>query len=64
MADILCLVTIKARPEAVYAALTGQTGPAGWWTEDVLAEPKVGSVAKFRFADRGGSDMGILKGRI
>ncbi len=60
MADILHMVTIKARPKHVYAALTEQAGLAGWWTEKVSAEPRVGSVAQFRFGDRGGSDMEIL----
>lgn len=61
MADILHLVTIKARPENVYRALTEQAGLAGWWTENVSAEPVVGSVAQFRFGDRGGSDMEIVR---
>ena len=60
MADILHMITIKSRPEHVYPALTEQAGLAGWWTESVLAEPLVGSVAQFRFGDRGGSDMEIL----
>jgi len=36
----------------VYAALTEQAGLASWWTPDVTAQPRVGSVAEFRF--RGG----------
>jgi len=60
MADILHLVNIAAPPEKVFAALSEQSGLAGWWTENVKAEPKVGSVAKFRFGDKGGgSDMAI-----
>jgi uncharacterized protein YndB with AHSA1/START domain len=60
MADILHLVNIAARPEKIFAALTEQSGLAGWWTEDVKAEPRVGSVAQFRFADNSGSDMAIV----
>ena len=60
MADILHLVNIAASPDEVFAALTEQSGLAGWWTEDVKAEPKVGSVAKFRFGENGGSDMAIV----
>ncbi|MBV9899001.1 MAG: hypothetical protein JO020_33000 [Chloroflexi bacterium] len=36
----------------MYAALTEQAGLASWWTPDVTAQPRVGSVAEFRF--RGG----------
>jgi len=60
MADILHLVNIAASPDKVFAALTEQRGLAGWWTEDVKAEPRVGSVAQFRFGDNGGSDMAIV----
>lgn len=59
MADIPHLVNIAAPPEKVFAALTEQSGLTGWWTEDVEAEPRVGSIAKFRFGDNGGSDMAI-----
>jgi uncharacterized protein YndB with AHSA1/START domain len=61
MADILHLVIIKAPPDLVFSALTTLAGLAGWWTEDVHAEPKAGSIARFHFADRGGSDMEILR---
>jgi uncharacterized protein YndB with AHSA1/START domain len=60
MADILHMVSVKASPSAVYRVLSEQVGLAGWWTEDVHAEPSVGSIAKFRFGDRGGSDMQIV----
>jgi uncharacterized protein YndB with AHSA1/START domain len=61
MADILHLAIIRAPPEKVFSALTTLAGLAGWWTEDVHAEPKAGSIARFRLADRGGSDMEILR---
>jgi uncharacterized protein YndB with AHSA1/START domain len=60
MADILHMVNIKARPDIVFAALSEKSGLAGWWTESVQAEPRVGTVAKFRFGEAGGSDMKIL----
>jgi uncharacterized protein YndB with AHSA1/START domain len=59
MADILHLVNIAAPPEKIFTSLTEQRGLAGWWTEDVQAEPKVDSIAKFRFGDNGGCDMAI-----
>lgn len=49
MPDILHEVTIKASPEKVYKALTEQSGLAAWWTRDVTAQPKVGTVSEFRF---------------
>jgi uncharacterized protein YndB with AHSA1/START domain len=61
MADILHMVTIKARPENGHAALTEQAGLAGLWTKSVSAEPRVGSVAQFRFGGRGGSDSEIVR---
>ncbi len=59
MADILHLVNVQSTPGKVFAALTEQRGMAGWWTEDVQAEPRVGAIAKFRFGEHGGSDMEV-----
>jgi uncharacterized protein YndB with AHSA1/START domain len=59
MADILHLVNVRAAPERVFAALTDRSGLAGWWTRDVQAEPRAGTIARFRFGDHGGSDMEI-----
>ena len=52
MADVVLELPIAAMPDKVYAAITEQAGLAKWWTPDVSAQPKVGSVAEFRF--RGG----------
>jgi len=52
MAEIRHLVVIAAPPSKVYAALTEQAGLAGWWTEETVAEPVVGSVAEFKFGER------------
>jgi uncharacterized protein YndB with AHSA1/START domain len=60
MAEILHMVSVKGTPEKVYAALTEQSGLAGWWTEEVQAQPRVGSVARFKFGEAGGNEMMIL----
>jgi uncharacterized protein YndB with AHSA1/START domain len=50
MADVLLEVPISAPPERVYQAITEQAGLARGWTPDVSkAEPRIGSVAEFRF---------------
>jgi uncharacterized protein YndB with AHSA1/START domain len=51
MADILHEVFVDAPPESVYRALTEQTELARWWTDDVKAEPREGSVARFGFGN-------------
>jgi uncharacterized protein YndB with AHSA1/START domain len=58
MADILHRVGVKAPKKKVYSALTQQSGLAGWWTKNTMAEPKVGAVLQFRFAG-GGPDMQV-----
>jgi hypothetical protein len=35
--------------------------PGGWWTKNVKASPEVGSIAQFRFNDRGFNDMRVLE---
>ena len=49
MSDILQEVTIEALPEKVFNAITRQDELVQWWTKHVTAEPKVGSIAEFRF---------------
>lgn len=49
MYDILHEVTIEAPPEKVYAAITEQKGLSGWWTTQVTAQAKVGTVSEFGF---------------
>jgi uncharacterized protein YndB with AHSA1/START domain len=61
MADILHKITIKAVAGRVYAALSQPAGLAGWWTNDVQAEDRVGTIAKFRFGGGTGPDMEILE---
>jgi uncharacterized protein YndB with AHSA1/START domain len=60
VADILHAVSIRGTPQQVFAALTEQSGLAGWWTRDVEAQPTVGSIAKFRFGKGGGPDMEVV----
>ena len=52
MADILHQVTIDAKPQQVYEALTTQKGLSSWWTVDTEAVPELGSTAIFGFYDR------------
>jgi uncharacterized protein YndB with AHSA1/START domain len=61
MADILHKVTIKAAAGRVYAVLSQPAGLAGWWTKDVQAEDRAGTIAKFRFGGGTGPDMEILE---
>ena len=49
MPDVLLEVPIAATPERVYTAITEQSGLSSWWTPEVEAEPRVGSIAEFRF---------------
>jgi uncharacterized protein YndB with AHSA1/START domain len=50
MPDALLEVPISAPPERVYQAITEPAGLASWWTPDVSnAEPRLGTVAEFRF---------------
>ena len=52
MPEIRIELRIASPPDKIYQALTRQEGLAGWWTRDVSAEPKVGSVAQFGFNKR------------
>jgi uncharacterized protein YndB with AHSA1/START domain len=48
--EMLHAVEIEADPAKVFEALSTADGLAGFWTPNVSAEPKVGSVATFGFA--------------
>jgi len=52
MAEIRHMLLIDAPADAVYRALTEQEELAGWWTVQALAEPKVDTIADFKFGDR------------
>ena len=45
-------IEIEAVPERVFDAISRQDALSEWWTEDVTAEPAVGTVAEFGFYDR------------
>ncbi len=61
MAEILHKITIAAPAATVYTALTEQRGLAGWWTEKVQAEPRIGAVCRFRFDGDTGPDMDVVE---
>jgi uncharacterized protein YndB with AHSA1/START domain len=58
MSDIVQELTIEATPENVFHALTRPIGIAGWWSNRVTAEPKVGSLTEVRF------ESGVMKMEI
>ena len=49
MPDILHRITVNASSDKVYESITTQKGLSRWWTADVCAEPKEGSIAEFGF---------------
>ena len=53
MADILHEITIAAPAAPVFEAVTSERGLKSWWTDDVRAEPKSGTVAEFGFFSHG-----------
>lgn len=60
MNAILHRIEIKGSPDAVYRAVSEQSGLAKWWTPMVEATPEVGSTARFRFGDgKHGPDMEV-----
>ena len=52
MPEIKHYLVINTEPEIVFNAVTEEKGLAGWWTEDVIAKPEIGSVAEFKFGDK------------
>jgi uncharacterized protein YndB with AHSA1/START domain len=61
MPDILHTVGIEAPMTRVYVAIATKAGLAGWWTEKVTGDERVGGVLQFRFDDHGGNDMEIVE---
>jgi hypothetical protein len=49
MSEILQELTIEATPENVFHAITLPEGITGWWTNQVTAGPKVGTLTEIRF---------------
>ena len=48
-APLMHSVTIDAKPDKIYEAISTGAGLASFWTSDSEAEPKVGSIARFGF---------------
>lgn len=59
MSEIVQELTIEATPENVFHALTRPVGIAGWWSNQVTAEPKVGSLTEVLFENGGVFQMEI-----
>jgi len=51
-AHIRHIITIDCPPDKVYKALTTKEGIQGWWTDNTVIEPGVGSIAEFIFGDK------------
>jgi uncharacterized protein YndB with AHSA1/START domain len=49
LCDMVHEVEIQADPSAVYRAIATQEGQTSFWTTQSAVEPRVGSVAEFRF---------------
>lgn len=49
MVDIIHRIGIKSPATEVYNALTSLEGLAGWWTEDVTGDARVGGKIEFSF---------------
>jgi uncharacterized protein YndB with AHSA1/START domain len=48
-APLMHSVTIDAKPDKIYEAISTGEGLASFWTSDSEAEPRVGSIARFGF---------------
>ena len=59
MPDIVQELIIEATPENIFHALTLPDGIAGWWSNHVTAEPKIGSLVEVRFENGGVFKMEI-----
>ena len=60
MKTIIHVTPIKKARSDVFRALTTQAGLSSWWSTDVTAEARVGSVVHFRFAGDFNPDMKIV----
>jgi len=61
MAEIRHYLVIHAPVEKVYRAISEQSGLAAWWTDDVVAEPKINSVAEFNFDEKYHNEMVVTE---
>jgi uncharacterized protein YndB with AHSA1/START domain len=60
MVDIIHRIGIKAPVARVYTALTTLEGLAGWWTEDVTGDGRVGGKIEFSFLTKTGDLLGKM----
>jgi len=60
MKTIIHVTPIKKARSDVFRALTTQAGLSSWWSTDVTAEARVGSVVHFRFAGDFNPDTKIV----
>jgi uncharacterized protein YndB with AHSA1/START domain len=60
MVDIIHRIGIKAPVAHVYTALTTLKGLAGWWTEGVTGDGRVGGKIEFRFLTKTGELLGKM----
>jgi uncharacterized protein YndB with AHSA1/START domain len=60
MVDIIHRIGIKSPAAQVYNALTTLEGLAGWWTEDVTGDARLGGKIEFSFLTK----SGVLLGRM
>lgn len=60
LSDMVHELDISADPKTVYRAIATREGEAGFWTPKNTVEPKVGSIAEFRF----GGEPAPLRMRI
>ena len=60
MKTIIHVTPIKKARSDVFRALTTQAGLSSWWSTEVTAEPRVGSIVHFRFLGDFNPDMEIV----
>jgi uncharacterized protein YndB with AHSA1/START domain len=52
MPDLRFIVSVRAAPDQVYAAVATQAGMRSWWTADTHMAEQVGGAAEFGFEKR------------
>ena len=60
MVDIIHRIGIKSPVSQVYTALTTLDGLAGWWTEEVRGDTRVGGRIEFSFRTKSGDLLGRM----
>jgi len=60
MVDIIHRIGIKSPVSQVYTALTTLDGLAGWWTEEVRGDTRVGGRIEFSFRTKTGDLLGRM----